>query len=800
MGERACSRCRPGRDVRFNPWGWMSSHIAEGRKSESRRLSLSLAAAVLLALAALAWTVSRPNDSFDDSYITYRYARNLAQGQGFVYNVGERVLGTTTPLYALVLAGVARVWPDIPTASLALGGLGWAGLIVLVYGLGRAAGSPLAGLVAAAILAFDPLLYSTLGMETTLYVALSLAAFVLLAAGRPRGAALVAGLVFLMRWDGILVIAVILLAEVLRTRRLPWQAAACWLALAAPWLIFSQAYFGSIFPNSFFAKAGQANSGLVGGGAEPFATAFLQLAQDRLRANPLWWIYLPLALVSPLNGRAWLKATWPLFLWTALYFAGFIAVGVIGFHWYYAPLMPAIALAVGAGIAYLTRLAAATRNRWTAPAMALGLAAVCVWPQAQLLWVSPPGTSARLEGYRQVSQWLEQNTAPNSSVALLEIGFIGYQTNRPVVDIMGLVTPTMVGHLGSWDEAFYYAVTRNWPEYLVLLQGMGWTHALHTNPLGDIYSLAETIKPAADPLNPILIYRRRPDFPPAAFAAEWPQDLVFDHLFTLVSIQAAAGALAPGQALPVRLNWTVNADVKADYHFDLELVDLSSGQRQVLLPEGRPMYGSAPTTEWRRGNRYAQDLLLPVPQSLPPGAYRLLVRATVDGRAVEPAQAATGQTATAMTGVLEAAPSAAGQQPPGPAFTSAPLEFAEGITLLGYRLAPTGGALNVTLYWRANQPVASPRTVFIHIMDENQQLIGQHDGPPAAGDLPVTLWGPGVTVTDAHPVPLSAPATAARTLCVGLYDPGTLERLRVVSGAGYDIRDNVACRPITLGP
>jgi hypothetical protein len=35
---------------------------------------------------------------------------------------------------------------------------------------------------------------------------------------------------------------------------------------------------------------------------------------------------------------------------------------------------------------------------------------------------------------------------------------------------------------------------------------------------------------------------------------------------------------------------------------------------------------------------------------------------------------------------------------------------------------------------------------------------------------------------------------------VGLYDPGTLERLRVVSGAGYDIRDNVACRPIALGP
>jgi len=36
----------------------------------------------------------------DDAYITFRYAQNLAAGLGFVYNAGERVLGTTTPLCA----------------------------------------------------------------------------------------------------------------------------------------------------------------------------------------------------------------------------------------------------------------------------------------------------------------------------------------------------------------------------------------------------------------------------------------------------------------------------------------------------------------------------------------------------------------------------------------------------------------------------------------------------------------------------------------------------------------------------
>jgi hypothetical protein len=48
-----------------------------------------------------------PDRAQDDAFITYRYARNLATGRGFVYNEGERVLGTTTPLYAMILAAGA---------------------------------------------------------------------------------------------------------------------------------------------------------------------------------------------------------------------------------------------------------------------------------------------------------------------------------------------------------------------------------------------------------------------------------------------------------------------------------------------------------------------------------------------------------------------------------------------------------------------------------------------------------------------------------------------------------------------
>jgi hypothetical protein len=41
---------------------------------------------------------------FEDALIVLRYARNLAEGHGFVYNLGERILGVTTPLHTLISA------------------------------------------------------------------------------------------------------------------------------------------------------------------------------------------------------------------------------------------------------------------------------------------------------------------------------------------------------------------------------------------------------------------------------------------------------------------------------------------------------------------------------------------------------------------------------------------------------------------------------------------------------------------------------------------------------------------------
>src|SRR4030042_5328460 len=67
----------------------------------------------------LAWRFS--SWYYDDPFITYRYAWNLIHGVGFVYNLGERVLSTTTPFFTILLAGFGFIWSDLPKIAALLG-------------------------------------------------------------------------------------------------------------------------------------------------------------------------------------------------------------------------------------------------------------------------------------------------------------------------------------------------------------------------------------------------------------------------------------------------------------------------------------------------------------------------------------------------------------------------------------------------------------------------------------------------------------------------------------------------------
>ncbi len=236
-----------------------------------RHLGRALAVLPWLALAAgPVLTVLRAS-VVDDAFISFRYARNLAEGHGLVFNVGERVEGYTNFLWTLLMAGLARTGLDLPWIALVLGLGAFVGSVVVTLRLGRRLAEehgvrpyvPLAPVLLCVQLVFVS--FATTGLETmaaTFFV--TLGALALVRAERPQGAA----------WAGACLITAVLMrpdhalyyaagGAVLALEERPWsrRRAAILLAYVLPsvaWagtLVWKLAYYGQLLPNTYYAKS-----------------------------------------------------------------------------------------------------------------------------------------------------------------------------------------------------------------------------------------------------------------------------------------------------------------------------------------------------------------------------------------------------------------------------------------------------------------------------------------------------------------------------------------------------------------
>jgi hypothetical protein len=241
--------------------------------SELRRFQ-TVALLVLLALlalglaraAALAWVC-------DDSFISIRYAQNLLDGHGLVYNVGERVEGYTNLLWTLLLAALmslgvaplaaAKLPGIVAYAALALGLAHWSWI------QSRDGSRPFLPLAAGLVLISNDFhVWATGGLETMLFTALAVQALLLTRfASRSTRLAWLAGALFgllvLTRPDGLLFAAAGVISYWIPPGRFPLgtrmrRSLATLLPVLAvlvvlvPWKL---AYYGDLLPTAFYSKS-----------------------------------------------------------------------------------------------------------------------------------------------------------------------------------------------------------------------------------------------------------------------------------------------------------------------------------------------------------------------------------------------------------------------------------------------------------------------------------------------------------------------------------------------------------------
>ena len=212
----------------------------------------------------------------DDAYVSFRYARNLVRGEGLVYNPGEAVEGYTNFLWtALAAVPLARGASDpLPFMHLVSAGLWVASFGLLVaLGIGLWAqglwAAPLAVIPLAYHWSYNLWFFS--GMETPLVTCLTIAAVCAVALDPRRhawalSAASASGVALMMtRPDGVVVFAALGLAVlwldgawILRERRW-WRGVVApalpLLLVFAPFQAWRIWFYGSLYPNTYYAKA-----------------------------------------------------------------------------------------------------------------------------------------------------------------------------------------------------------------------------------------------------------------------------------------------------------------------------------------------------------------------------------------------------------------------------------------------------------------------------------------------------------------------------------------------------------------
>jgi arabinofuranosyltransferase len=446
----------------------------------------------------------------DDAYISLRYSRNISNGLGPYYNADEHVEGYTnfawTILMALVIRGLGPA--GAPLAAKALGVIFGAATILVTFLVFKTAFTPdgeddpplaadIGALIAAGILCVNPAfaLNSASGLETTMFAFfLMLGVFLALKEERKQiwmGSGLAFGVAVLTRPEGIALAGVYLSLSMAMTilrnmggcswsvseiRRVAAQSRVFRLQVGSALIVIGVFVFHLLFrlyfydgewlPNTYYAKAG----GFWG--TDPWTYVYKGLIV------PVFGIIgIAISAIGFLYGRR--RAPRRIVPLAAMAVCGASMPFLEGTDWMVGwrlaiQYLPLFAILVAAGWTLLFT-AIPERKMWILPLIAVvGLG---------VLWLNYGRTREEFFGYIEMraygyetghaslANWLTAQPEPWRSVALMDIGIVGYVcADKGVLDLTGLTDRYIAKSEGGFLRKVYptkYILDRK-PEFIAL--------------------------------------------------------------------------------------------------------------------------------------------------------------------------------------------------------------------------------------------------------------------------------------------------------------------------------------------
>jgi hypothetical protein len=297
----------------------------------------------------------------------------------------------------------------------------------------------------------------------------------------------------------------------------------------------------------------------------------------------------------------------------------------------------------------------------------------------------------------------------------------------------------------------------------------------------------------------------------------------FNGEIELADYSYTVARVGQGKGFGVKLLWRAKTEPVDNYTLLVEAVDLQGNVIRAV--EHQPVGGAAPTASWQAGQYVRDQVDLVLPANAPVGQKALQVCLSwlrPDGSKLTMRHWLLPVGDTLNLDWLEVT------EKEGRLFEVPELQYAletnfeDKTRFLGYnspqlvkpehRLLqfsqsacaadPKACQIHFDFYWQGLAEMDVLYFVFLHVVDEQGQIVAQHDqGPGKRGKQPTTSWLPGEIVLDPVDLILHSDLPPGKyTLRLGMYLPPDGPRLWVWDDEGQPIADSIEGGMIEVGP
>ena len=423
----------------------------------------------LTAISVFIISLCYSNVKQDDAYIFFTYAKNISEGNGYVFNSGEKINATTSPLYTLLVTSLNFVTgktniEKIPIIGYSIGVLSLLVLVFYCFSILEISRHKIASYIFPLLLLANPLIRNSSGMETYFALMLSILVVYYYLSNKYELATLFAGLAILARYDSFLLVLIILLHYIVSNKKFPpYRTFLIFFSIIVPWFLFSYFYFGNFLPSTFKIKIYQQTLGYWGKGLL-FIKGFVTAVPGGIPVFVLALFIFSAALVYIFfNNREIIKENYfrIILFWTILYFIiyGFI-LNPPPYPWYYTIFCIPFGLVLSIAIESILKNVSA---RYHFILILFLFWCGLILPIRTYLEPVTPKYSA----YYKTAKYLNSIAPENSSVAIDEIGILGfYYEKGRIIDLLGLVNPQAINFLK--DKNYLGMIDYYKPDYLVI--------------------------------------------------------------------------------------------------------------------------------------------------------------------------------------------------------------------------------------------------------------------------------------------------------------------------------------------